>query len=77
MRLSRLVLRIAISLALAIAILCATATLWIDGPDSPALAGALAGARSVGNLENLSETIREGLPPRPTGGSLAFGAPEP
>lgn len=43
MRLSRLVLRIAVSLALAIAILWATAALWIDGPESRVLAGTLAG----------------------------------
>lgn len=43
LRLSRLVLRIAVSLALAIAILWAAAALWIDGPTSPVLAGTLAG----------------------------------
>ncbi len=43
LRLSRLVLRIAVSLALAIAILWAAAALWIDGPESPAAAGTLAG----------------------------------
>ncbi|UHD18037.1 Lnb N-terminal periplasmic domain-containing protein [Thiocapsa bogorovii] len=42
-RINRLVLRIAISLALAIAILWAGAALWIDGPESPVLAGTLAG----------------------------------
>ena len=42
-RLSRLVLRIAVSLVLAIAILWAGAALWIDGPKSPVFAGALAG----------------------------------
>ncbi|MFZ0790365.1 MAG: DUF4105 domain-containing protein, partial [Chromatiaceae bacterium] len=42
-RLSRLVLRIAVSLALAIAILWAVAALWIDGPESRVLAGTLAG----------------------------------
>ena len=43
LRLSRLVLRFAISIALLIAVLWATAALWIDGPESRALAGALAG----------------------------------
>ena len=43
MRLSRLVLRIGVSLILAIAILWAAAALWIDGPGSPVLAGTLAG----------------------------------
>jgi hypothetical protein len=43
LRLSRLVLRVAVSLALAIAILWAAAALWIDGPESRVLAGALAG----------------------------------
>lgn len=43
LRLSRLVLRTAISILLLIAILWAAAALWIDGPDSRALAGALAG----------------------------------
>jgi hypothetical protein len=43
LRLSRLVLRIAVSLALAIATLWAGAALWIDGPESPVLAGTLAG----------------------------------
>ena len=43
LRLSRLVLRTAISILLLIAILWAAAALWIDGPESRALAGALAG----------------------------------
>ena len=43
LRLSRLVLRVAISLILALAILWAAAALWIDGPASRLLAGALAG----------------------------------
>ena len=43
LRLSRLVMRTAISILLLIAILWAAAALWIDGPDSGALAGALAG----------------------------------
>lgn len=42
-RLSRLVLRVAVSLILAIAILWASAALWIDGPAPPMLAGSLAG----------------------------------
>ena len=42
LRLSRLVLRIAVSLALAIAILWAAAALWVDGPESRVLAGMLA-----------------------------------
>ncbi|MEF8731366.1 MAG: hypothetical protein V5B40_05470 [Candidatus Accumulibacter meliphilus] len=44
MRLSRVILRLVISLALAIAILWAGAALWIDGPESRVLAGALVGA---------------------------------
>jgi hypothetical protein len=43
LRLSRLILRVAISLVLALAILWAAAALWIDGPTSRALAGTLAG----------------------------------
>ncbi|UHD14485.1 Lnb N-terminal periplasmic domain-containing protein [Thiocapsa bogorovii] len=43
LRLNSVVLRIAVSLALAIAILWAAAALWIDGPESRALAGMLAG----------------------------------
>jgi hypothetical protein len=43
LRLIRLVLRVAISLILALAILWAAAALWIDGPTSRALAGTLAG----------------------------------
>jgi hypothetical protein len=43
LQLSRLVLRIAVSLILALAVLWAAAALWIDGPESRALAGALAG----------------------------------
>ena len=43
LRLSRLVLRFAGSLALAIAILWASAALWIDGPESFVLAGTLSG----------------------------------
>jgi hypothetical protein len=43
LRLGRLVLRIAVSLILALAVLWAAAALWIDGPESRALAGALAG----------------------------------
>ncbi len=42
-RLSHLVLRIAASLALLLAITWAAAALWIDGPESRALAGTLAG----------------------------------
>lgn len=42
-RLSLPVLRIALSLVLVIAILWAAAAIWIDGPQSRALAGALAG----------------------------------
>ena len=41
--LSDLVLRIAVSLVLAMAILWAAAALWIDGPESRVLAGTLAG----------------------------------
>jgi len=44
LRLSRLVLRTAISILLLIATLWAAAALWIDGPESRALAGVLAGA---------------------------------
>jgi hypothetical protein len=47
LRLRRLVLRIAVSLALAIASLWAAAALWIDGPESRALAGTLAGGLVV------------------------------
>ncbi len=43
LRLGRLVPRFGVSLALAIAILWAAAALWIDGPESPVLAGTLAG----------------------------------
>ena len=43
LRLSRLFLRIAVSLILSIAILWAAAALWIDGPESRVLAGTLAG----------------------------------
>jgi hypothetical protein len=43
LRLSRLVLRLVVSLILALAILWAAAALWIDGPESRALAGTLAG----------------------------------
>lgn len=43
LRSSRLFLRIAISIALPIAILWAGAALWIDGPESRVLAGTLAG----------------------------------
>jgi hypothetical protein len=43
LQLSRLVLRIAVSLTLAIGILWAAAALWIDGPESRVLAGTLAG----------------------------------
>ncbi len=43
LRLSQLVLRIAVSLLLALAVLWGAAALWIDGPDSRSLAGALAG----------------------------------
>ena len=43
LRLSRLVLRIAVSLVLAMAILWAAAAFWIDGPESRVLAGILAG----------------------------------
>ena len=43
LRLGRLVLRIGVSLALAIAILWAAAALWVDGPESSAFAGMLAG----------------------------------
>ena len=39
LRLSRLVLRLIVSLILALAILWAVAALWIDGPESRALAG--------------------------------------
>lgn len=42
-RLGRLLLRLVASLALAIAILWASAALWVDGPESRVLAGALAG----------------------------------
>jgi hypothetical protein len=47
LRLSRLVLRIAVSLVLAIAILWAATALWIDGPESRALAGTLAGGLAL------------------------------
>lgn len=43
MRLGRLLLRIAVPLILAIAILWAAAALWIDGPESRVLAGTLGG----------------------------------
>ena len=43
LRLTRLVLRAALSLAALLAVLWATAALWIDGPDSRLLAGTLAG----------------------------------
>jgi hypothetical protein len=43
LRLSRLLLRTAVSLALLLAILWAATALWIDGPESRLLAGALAG----------------------------------
>ena len=43
LRLTRLVLRIAFSLTLSIAILWAAAAIWIDGPESPIPAGTLAG----------------------------------
>lgn len=43
LRLSRLILRLVVSLILALAILWAAAALWIDGPESRLLAGALAG----------------------------------
>jgi hypothetical protein len=43
LRLGRLVLRLLVSLILALAILWAAAALWIDGPESRPLAGALAG----------------------------------
>ena len=43
LRLGHLVLRTAISILLLIAILWAAAAVWIDGPESRALAGALAG----------------------------------
>ena len=42
LRLSRLVLRTAISILLLIAVLWASAAVWIDGPESRALAGVLA-----------------------------------
>lgn len=42
-RLGRLILRLVISLILALAVLWAAAALWIDGPEPRALAGALAG----------------------------------
>ena len=42
-RLGRVVLRIVLGLILALAVLWAAAALWIDGPGSRALAGALAG----------------------------------
>jgi hypothetical protein len=42
-RLGRFVLRLAVGLVLALASLWAAAALWIDGPEPPALAGALAG----------------------------------
>jgi hypothetical protein len=42
-RLSRLVVRIVVSLTLLIAVLWAAAVLWIDGPESRPIAGALAG----------------------------------
>jgi len=42
-RVSRLLLRIAISIALLLAILWAAAALWIDGPESRGIAGTLAG----------------------------------
>ena len=41
-RLSRLILRIVVSLTLLIAVVWAAAALWIDGPGSPVLAGTLA-----------------------------------
>lgn len=43
LRFSRFILRLALSSILAFAILWAGAALWIDGPESPVLAGALAG----------------------------------
>jgi len=43
LRLTRLVLRATLSLAALLAVLWATAALWIDGPDSRLLAGTLAG----------------------------------
>jgi hypothetical protein len=43
LRLSPLVLRLVVSLILTLAILRAAAALWIDGPESRALAGTLAG----------------------------------
>jgi hypothetical protein len=43
LRLSRIVLRLIVSVILALAILWAAGALWIDGPESWALSGALAG----------------------------------
>ena len=43
LRLTRILLRVAVSLALLLAILWSAAALWIDGPASRSLAGALAG----------------------------------
>jgi hypothetical protein len=43
-QLSRVILRLMVSLILALAILWAAAALWIDGPESRLLAGALAGS---------------------------------
>jgi hypothetical protein len=42
-RLSRLLLRTAVSIALLLAILWAAAALWVDGPESAAIRGTLAG----------------------------------
>ena len=47
-RISRLFLRTAISIALLLSILWATAALWIDGPQSPWIRGTLAGAVPLG-----------------------------
>jgi hypothetical protein len=44
LRPSRLILRLVVSLILASAVLWAAAAIWIDGPESRALAGTLAGA---------------------------------
>ena len=43
MTITRILLRVAVSLALLLAILWSAAALWIDGPESRSLAGALAG----------------------------------
>lgn len=47
-RISRLLLRTAISIALLLAILWAAAALWIDGPQSQLIRGTLAGGVVLG-----------------------------